>query len=407
MKDRDTSRFKPLTAAFVRTVTKKGRYGDGRGSYGLYLRVWERANGRIARHWGQSIRIDGTETNLGLGEADLVSLADAREKARGNARAVLEGEDPRKIIGHKRLAVAYTVTFGDAVDAVIAARTPSWKPKTKLDWQSIVERHALPALSDKPISEVTTADVKGVIEPLWIASPPTARKLRGNISVVMEWAIAEGHRTDNPASKALQKSLPTQTQKTKSQEALPYADVGAALATIRGTKSRPTTLLCIEFLILTACRSKEARAATWDEIDMDAAVWTVPASKMKAGREHRVPLSDKALAVLERAKTYANATGLVFPSLDQPGKEIGSETLSRLFGRKKLGCVPHGMRSSFRDWAAECSDVPGEIAEHALAHVEGSAVERAYRRTDYFEKRRGLMQDWANYLGQTNDSKDG
>ncbi len=392
MRDRETNRLKILTAAFVRTISTPGRYGDGRGSYGLYLRVWRTANGRIGRNWAQELRIDGKATNVGLGPVDLISLATARERARVNARSVLEGVDPRKSVVHQ-------LTFAQAVDDAIESRSKGWgDKKTERDWRTVLG-YALPSLGAKPIADITTADVLAVVEPLWTKKAATGRKLRERMGVIMEWAIAQGHRTDNPASKAIVKALPRQTQRTEHRKALPFAEVGAAIVVIRGTDAWPTTKLCLEFLALTVTRSGEARGARWDEMDLEAATWTIPAARMKKNRrEHRIPLTQAALGVLEKARQWSDDSGLVFPS-SKSGKPISTETLSRLLKRRGIGCVPHGFRSSFRDWAAECSDVPREIAEHALAHVEGSATELAYRRTDYFEKRRTLMEEWADYLG--------
>ena len=222
-------------------------------------------------------------------------------------------------------------------------------------------------------------------------------KVRHRTSAVMKWAIAEGYRSDNPAGDAVTAALPKGGHTTTHHRALPYSEVGAAIATVRNTGAWWSTKLAFEFLTLTATRSQEVRLAQWTEIDWDSATWTIPESHMKAGREHRVPLSRQAVAVLEAARGQApDGTGLIFPS--QRGKALADSTISKLVRENHIACVPHGMRSSFRDWAAECSDEPLEIAQHAIAHVEGSASEKAYRRTDYFDRRRTLMQQWADYV---------
>ena len=212
----------------------------------------------------------------------------------------------------------------------------------------------------------------------------------------MKWSIAQGYREDNPAGDALTAALPKSGARVEHRRALSFADVGAAIITIRDSGAWPSTKLAFEFLTLTATRSGEVRLAEWTEIDLDAATWIIPATRMKAGLEHRIPLSRQAMGVLRQARELADDSGLVFPS--QHGKALTDSTISKLVRENNIGCVPHGMRSSFRDWAAECSDVPREIAEHALAHVEGSTSELAYRRTDYFERRRGLMSEWADYI---------
>ena len=210
----------------------------------------------------------------------------------------------------------------------------------------------------------------------------------------MKWSIAQGFRPDNPAGEAIIAVLPKNSQPVQHQRALPFGEVGAAVEKIRASNARPATKLCFEFLTLCACRSGEARLADWSEVRADT--WIIPPSRMKAQREHRIPLSRHALAILEEARSLSDGTGLVFPS--PRGKALTDSTMSKLVRENGIDCVPHGMRSSFRDWAAECSDAPREIAEMCLAHVEGSAAELAYRRTDYFERRRELMQQWADYL---------
>ena len=384
-------RPKILSAAFVRTISKPGRYGDGRGSCGLYLRVRLTANGRVGRSWGQRLRIGGQLTNLGLGSHPSVSLALARAKAVENAQLVSEGGDPR-------IPLATIPTFADAVEKVIAIHSENWKDggKTAKLWRTSLAAYAMSRLGDKLVSEITTANVVAVLVPIWAEKRATAMKVRRRIRAVMQWATAQGHRDDNPAGDAIDGALPKTGQRAQHQRALPFADVGAAIAIIRGTNAWLGTKLAFEFLTLTATRSNEVRLATWAEINGDTATWTIPASRMKGGRDHRIPLSRQAMDVLNQAKELADGTGLVFPSVT--GKPLTDNAISKLLREHHIAGTPHGQRSAFRDWAAECTDVPREIAEHALAHVEGSAAELAYRRTDYFEKRRGLMDTWADFL---------
>ena len=386
-------RSSTLTAAFVKTVSGPGRYGDGRGSCGLYLRVWTMTNGRTGKSWGQRLRIRGQLTNLGLGSYPTVSLALARGKAIKNAQTVEEGIDPR-------MPVNTVPTFAEAVDAVIASRAEGWKnPKTSKRWRATLETYAIPALGRRLVSEVATGDVMHALSPIWLSKPETGRQVREHLSVVMEWAIGQGFRADNPASQAITKSLPKQNQRVKHFKALPFSALGQAIKQVRGTTAWLGTKLCFEFISLTAARSGEARQARWDEFDLEARTWTIPASRMKNGLEHRVPLSPAAMNVMAKAQELRDGSGLVFPSVH--GKPMSDSTLSKLLRENGIETTPHGARSAFRSWAAECSDVPREIAEFALAHVEGSAAELAYRRTDYFERRRLLMQQWADYLRAT------
>ncbi len=271
-----------------------------------------------------------------------------------------------------------------------------WKhPKTAKTFRTTLEQYAFPALETKPVSQVTSHDVMAILEPIWTSKPETSRKVRKGIGKVMKWAMAQGYRSDNPAGDVITQALPKH-RRSQHYQALPFSEIGGAIGKVRSTDAWPATKLAFEFLVLTAARSGEVREATWDEIDLEAEMWTVPAKKMKNGRAHRVPLSKQAMNILDKARALSDGSGLVFPS--QRGKVMDGVTLSKLLREHNVGTVPHGLRSSFRDWAAEHSDVPREIAEHALAHIEGSASELAYRRTDYFEKRRALMQDWADYV---------
>ena len=224
--------------------------------------------------------------------------------------------------------------------------------------------------------------------------------MRQRIGAVMKWAVAEGYRQDNPAGDAIGAALPKNTVHRKHQTALPHAEVGAALATIQASDAYQATKLAFEFLVLTACRSGEVRGAQWQEVDLETATWTIPASRMKARLAHRVPLSERALAILHEARELKDESGLVFPSVT--GRALTDSTISKLCRENNIGCVPHGMRSSFRDWAAECSDAPREVCELALAHVNSDRVEAAYRRSDLFERRRKLMETWAAYIAEGN-----
>ena len=300
---------------------------------------------------------------------------------------VAAGEDPRA----KKVPVP---TFAEAAQKVIDIHTPSWRhPRVAMQWKSSLDRYVMPTLGQKPVSEISTADVMAILVPI-LSKRETAKKVRQRIGAVMKWSVAQGFRIENPAGEAILAALPKNNQPVRHQRALPYAGVGAAVEIIRASNAWPATKLCFELLTLCASRSGECRLARWDEISDDT--WTIPAERMKNRREHRIPLSRQAVEVLEQVSAFRDGTGLIFPS--PRGKPLTDSTMSKLVRENDIDCVPHGMRSSFRDWAAECSGVPREIAEHALAHIEGSASERAYRRTDYFELRRELMQQWADYI---------
>ena len=375
-----------LTPAFVRNVSQAGRYCDG---HGLYLDV--RPSG--SRGWIQRITIRGRRTELGLGGFPLVSLKEAREKAFANRKLAREGGDP---LSEKRRAESMP-TFADATRQVWNQLRPGWRsPQHAQLWLGSLERHAFPRIGEMPISEVSSADVIGILAPIWHDMPPTARKLRQRIRAVMEWAVAMDLRPDNPCDR-IGPVLGAQGNHVRHMRAMPHGQVASALQTVWASNARPVVKLAFEFLVLTATRSGEVRGAVWTEIDRDEGVWTIPAPRTKGNREHRVPLCRRALEILEKARALDRGSPLVFPSVRR-GKPMASTAMSELLSELKIGAVPHGFRSSFRDWAAEETDHPREVAEAALAHKVRNQIEAAYRRTDLFERRRRLMDDWAAYL---------
>lgn len=378
--------MKQLTAKFVREITAPGRYYDG--DAGLFLLV--KPSGR--KSYVQRLTIHGKRHDIGLGSDRWTTLTEARAAAQANRKIARTGGDP---LAAKRSAAP---TFAEAVETVIAIHREGWKDagKSEAQWRASLRDYVLPRIGRKPVDRITTADVMGVLLPIWQEKHETARRVRQRIRTTMQWAIAQGHREDNPAGDALSAALPKNGKAKSHQRALPFAEVAGALDTVKGSDAGRATVLAMEFLALTACRSGEVRLATWAEIDLDAATWTVPAGRMKAKRDHRVPLSDRAMAILGEARELADGSGLVFPS--PRGKALSDNTLSKLLRDMGIPAVPHGFRSSFRDWAAECSNAPREVCELALAHVNSDRVEAAYRRTDLFERRRELMQAWAAYL---------
>ena len=375
-----------LAAAFVRQVAEAGRYCDG---HGLYLEVHK--TGR--RNWLQRLVIRGQRCELGLGSYPLVTLKEAREQALANRRLARAGGDP---LAKKRRASGVP-TFAVAASRVLEQKRAGWRnPKHAKDWPASLERHAFPRIGGRRVSEVTSADVLEILNPIWHHKPETARRLRQRINTVMQWAVAMEYRTDNPCDR-VGATLGRQRDVVQHMAALPHAEVAEALETIHASGATTAVKLAFEFLVLTAARSGEVRKAEWTEIDFDAAMWTVPAERMKANREHEVPLSPRAIEILDAARALADDSGLVFPS--RRGKPLSDMTLSKLLKEQGIPAVPHGFRSSFRDWAAEETNHPREVVEAALAHQVKDKVEAAYARSTLFERRRRLMNDWSLYLG--------
>ena len=377
-----------LSATFCKNVNTPGRYGDGRGSHGLYLRVHATANGRIGKSWGQRIRVNGRVTCLGLGSYPVVTLARARGKALANRRAVEEGRDPRR---------GGMATFRELAEKVIRLHAKSWKAGSKSpgQWRQTFRDYADPVIGDKPVSEITRSDVLAIVGPIWHDKPSVAEKVLRRVGIVLRYAVAQGLVEHSVAdASALRAALPKANGVPKHYKALPHGEVAEALARVRASDSPDAARLALEFLVLTACRPGECREAEWAEIDLEAATWTIPAERMKANREHRVPLSRRALEVLNEARELSD--GLLFPS-KRTGRPLSDWAFSELRRRAGIDATLHGFRSSFRDWTAE-RGVDHAVAEAALAHVVSNATEAAYRRTDLFENRRKLMEDWAQYL---------
>ena len=376
-----------LTVNFVRSVTKKGRYSDGDT---LLLKVTPGG----AKSWIQRVMIDGRRRDVGLGPWPLVSLAEARDTAFENHRAVRAGVDP---LVEKRKAKA--PTFREAERETFNAHQARWKNGTTAKhWRRTMDKHVLPMIGSMRVDAIGPQDVLRILAPMWTANPEIARKLRQRIRHVLRWAMSMGFIASNPAGEQLDGALPTMPRVKEHFRALPYQEVGAALETVDGGKASMAAKLALRFVVLTAVRSGEARGATWSEIDLEAQTWTIPSARMKASSEHRVPLSDAALAVLEKAQALDDGSGLVFPSPRKKGRELSNMTMTKVLRDAGLAerTTVHGLRSSFRDWCA-ATGKPREIAEAALAHLVGG-TEGSYFRSDLFERRRRLMDQWAAYL---------
>ena len=361
-----------------------GRYCDGQGLY-LYVQT------SGARSWVQRLVIHGRRRDIGLGSAQLVRLADAREKALVNRKMAREGGDP---LAEKR-RLENMPTFAEAARRVLEQKRAGWRGgRHAQSWWASLERYALPRIGARPISEVTSSEVLDVLTPIWHRKAPTARRVRERIRAVLEWAVAVELRGDNPCDRIVSVLGPQQAT-VEHMRALPHQEAAAAVARVRESAGTPVARLALEFLVLTAARWGEVREAVWTEIDAAAAVWTIPAARMKAKRAHRVPLSRRAAEVLDVARTLGDGP-LVFPG--RAGRPMSEKRLRRLLQRLGVAAVPHGFRSTFRDWAAEETDHRREVIEAALAHVVSNKVEAAYARSDLFERRRLLMNDWAAYL---------
>lgn len=380
-----------MSATFVRQVKEPGRYGDGRSGYGLYLRVHKSRNGRITKSWGQRLRIRGRVTNLGLGPYPVVTLAEAREKALENRRTTYRGEDPR---GES------LPTFAKVADKVIRLHSKTWKEGSRLpvQWRQTLRDYVLPVIGDKPVHKVTRADVLAIVEPIWHSKPATATRLLQRVGAVLRYAVAQGFiEVDVAEPEAIKAALPKANGSTTEHfKALPHAEVADMLARVRASSARPVARLALEYVILTAARPGEVVGARWDEIDLEAATWTVPRERMKSAREHRVPLSGRALEVLAEARQFDNGSGLIFPS-KHTGRPLRTAVFGELLRSVGIDATAHGTaRSSFRDWCGE-TGVDRAVAEAMLAHtVQG--VEGAYARSDLLDRRRPLMEAWAAYV---------
>ena len=374
-----------LTATAVKAARTVGRYGDGDG---LFLMVG--ASG--SRSWIVRVQKDGKRRDIGLGSASKVPLALARERSARVRSQVEAGIDP---VAERRKS-AGVPTFREAAALVHAETQKGWRNgKHNKQWLSSLETHCFPVIGDVSVADLAGPAVRDVLAAIWLTKSETARRVRQRIIAIADWSVAKGYRETPLAMAAIDKSLPRQKRGAKHHTAMPYTDVPAFLAGLRARASLGR--LALEFLILTAARSGEVRGATWSEIDSDAALWTIPGERMKAGREHVVPLSEGALAVLEKMMAWrarpADPTELVFPG-SKRAKPISDMTLTKVLRDMGLDAVPHGFRSSFKDWASETTEFPNELSEAALAHAIPNKAEAAYRRGNMLDKRRRMMAAW-------------
>lgn len=389
---------KELSALAVSRLTVAGNHAVG-GVTGLYLYI----NDANARSWVLRIMVGDKRRHIGLGGYPDVTLAQARDKARVARDEVSRGIDPvvqrRALASQLRAQQAADKTFKQAAQAYIEAHGDTWKnPKHRAQWVSTLSTYAYPHVGQLAVRDIGQGHVLSILEPIWKTKNETASRLRGRIESVLDWATARGLRNgENPArwKGHLDKLLPapSKVQKVEHHRALPIDQLPAFMQALRQREGLAARAL--EFTILTAARSGEVRGAIWEEIDVKTKVWIIPAERMKAGREHRVPLSDAALHLLKALPRLADSP-LVFPA--PRGGQLSDMTLNAVMRRMQVDAVPHGFRSTFRDWVAERTNHPRELAEQALAHTLESKVEAAYRRGDALDKRRGMMQEWAEFV---------
>ncbi len=384
---------KELTALEVKRLTQPGLHAVGTVA-GLRLRV--KPSG--ARSWILRTMIGTRRAEVGLGGYPTVSLAQAIEYARDARQAIRGGIDPAAERRAKRVTVEWT--FKKTALAYIADNRAGWKnPKHAQQWENTLATYAYPIFGDKHVRDVTKQDVLACIRPIWTTKNETADRLRNRIELVLKYAVRSDLRPEGPNPASWRECVegvlppPSKVAKVEHHAALPIDGMHAFMQRLR--KGDGMGARALEFAILTAARSGEVRGAMWSEIDLEAAVWSIPAVRMKSGRPHRVPLSAKALELLEALPRF-EGVDLVFPG--QGGKALSDMTLTAALRRMKVEATAHGFRSTFRDWAAERTATPAEVAEMALAHAIGDATEAAYRRGDLFDKRRQLMDLWAAFI---------
>ncbi len=399
-----------LSPVGVRNETRSGVYGDGAG---LYLNVGPTRG----KSWLFRFMLNGTAREMGLGPVHTIGLAEARERAKAARHLLLDGIDPidaRRAERARRAAetaaeAATMVTFRMAAEGYIRDNKAAWRnARHAAQWPATLESDVYPVIGDVAVSDVNTGHVTRILTPIWKTKPETASRVRGRIETVLDYAKVHGWRTgENPArwKGHLANVLPARAKvaKVAHHAALPWAEIGAFMAELE--KQDGMAALAFRFTILTAARTGEVIGARWSEIDLQAAVWTVSPNRMKAGIEHRVPLSDAALDVLGKVTQLRQTKGdsPVFPGgSDGPGTAgLSDEAIRGVLRRmQRSDLTVHGCRSTFRDWASETTSYQREVVEAALAHAVGDKTEAAYRRGDLFEKRRKLMNDWAAFCGR-------
>jgi len=378
-----------LTAVAVKAATKPGRYQDGKG-----LQLFVKESG--AQFWVLRIQAGGKRRDVGLGSAATVTLKNARDKADDLRKLYHRGADPLAERRAAKLATATIPTFRDAATLAHGEHKAGWRNvKHRADWLSSLERYAFPTIGDTRVDLIDAPTVRDLLLPIWLDRPETARRVRQRVKLVVDWAAAKGYRPALDLS-GIAKALPRQPKSESHFAAMPYDQVPAFVAALRAS-GETVSRLALQFLILTAARSGEVRGATWPEIDLEARTWTIPGSRMKAGKAHVVPLSDAALTILKRAKALRmKADAPIFPGTK--GQPLSDMTMLKIMRDRSLPFSVHGFRSAFKTWAVEATSFPDAVSEAALAHIDANKVRAAYSRTDFRQQRTKLMGAWANYL---------
>ena len=385
-----------LTLAKGRAIHKRGLHYD---SPTLYLYV---APGG-SKSWIQRITFEGRRHDLGLGGFPLITPEHARRRAASNRLTVADGKNP---LAEKRKVKA--PTFRQAGYKTYEALRPRWRSeKVAKSWLQQLQRHAFQRLGNLNVDKIGREDVLAVLTPIWTSKPETARRVRRYIKATLSWCQAHGYIQHNVAGEAIDGALPSMPAIKQNLRSLPYAEVPEAVEIIRSSNASMAAKACLEFVILTACRSGEARLAQWDEINLEERLWTIPASRMKQGREHRQPLNDQALSVLKNMQMLRDESNLVFPSPVRKDKPLSDMTLTKVLRDNNLAdrATVHGFRSSFRTWASERTNADHAVMELCLAHAVGSAVEQAYARSDLLAKRRMLTDQWGAFVDYSTDKK--
>lgn len=377
--------LKRLSSLAVKNAETPGRYGDGDG---LFLVV----GGGGAKSWIVRVQKNGRRRDIGLGSAAKVPLKLARERAVIVRSQVEAGIDP-VLERQKRNGIP---TFKQAATSVHDEHKKGWKNgKHQAQWLKTLETYAFPAFGDVAVSEIEAPSVRDALAVIWLSKPETARRLRQRINTVIDWSVAKGYRDRGLALAVIDKALPKQRTRVKHHAAMPFAELPSFMAKL--SERDASGSLALQALILTAARSGEIRDAIWSELDLDQSLWTIPAMRMKAAREHVIPLSPAALAVFKRMIPFKRSdSSLVFPGVAR-GKPLSDMTLTKALRTLGRSETVHGFRSTFRDWTAERTNFPGELAEVALAHVNSDKTEAAYLRSDRREQRAELMAAWASF----------
>ena len=386
--------MKKLNAAQVKSIKEPGLH---RADAGLYLRV--RPTGH--KSWVQRIVIGGRRTDIGIGEFPTLSLAEARQLSARNRVDVMDGRRDPAAEKRAEKRKGKTPTFREAAERTHKSLAPTWRSdQHKVRWMRTLSKHAMPRLGKLSVDQITKHDVLSVLEPIWHTRPETARRIRQRIRGILKYCHAHDYVEHNVAGEGIDGALPKNQKAKKHHRAMPYHEMPDTVRIIDSQVESFPTRVCLQFIILTATRSGEARGARWSEIDFDTSTWTVPGDRMKGGKPHRVPLTKASLDVLEEAQSLRDALDLIFPSPVKRGHPLSDMTLMMTLRRIGLAdrTVVHGFRSSFRTWALEQTDTPWEVCEAALAHELGSQVERSYARSDLLERRRPLMQLWSDFL---------